>query len=244
VQLADAGAAGCTYARPLHAMRRALDANPANAGFLRRDAFLVVVLLTNDDDCSFGNSSYTGGELDRSRCTNAGGLVPVDQYVAFLRALKDDPNQVVVVGAFAPPGGPACADTRPATRLAAFLDGFPNRAASASICEPDFSAPLGLAGQLTRSSLGLPCFSAPPLDVDPVAEGRQVDCAAWYRYGDRGAVVEELIPTCRGDELFPCWQLRPEPQCLGSGDSPELRDRPRGGFDPPFARAIFECVTR
>ncbi|MBZ0234205.1 MAG: hypothetical protein K8M05_17885 [Deltaproteobacteria bacterium] len=44
---------GCGFEQPLEAMRRALDGRyPEHAGFLRQDALLVVVMLTDEDDCS------------------------------------------------------------------------------------------------------------------------------------------------------------------------------------------------
>jgi hypothetical protein len=51
------GASGCGFAQPLAAVARALgaDGQPApaqNAGFLRDDADLAIILLTNQDDCS------------------------------------------------------------------------------------------------------------------------------------------------------------------------------------------------
>ncbi len=245
--LADVGAAGCTYARPLEAMRRALAGNPANAGFLRPDAYLAVVLITAGDDCSFGSAAFTGGVLDRSRCeADPGGLVGLDAYVAFLRSLKDDPSQVLLVGGFAPAGAPACADVRPAARLTALLDAFPERADVASICEPDFSEPMSLLAQLLKVQLGVPCLGARPLDVDPARDGLQASCAAWYSYGHRGELVQENIPACRGDELVPCWQLADDLlRCPDTGLAIDLRDRRRGNFEPGAdPRVIFECLTR
>jgi hypothetical protein len=50
---ASVGAASCGFEQPLEAMRRALDGRYADhAGFLRPDALLVVVVLTDEDDCS------------------------------------------------------------------------------------------------------------------------------------------------------------------------------------------------
>ncbi len=47
------GESGCGFEQPLQAMHRALDGTVAeNAGFLRDGALLVVVILTNEDDCS------------------------------------------------------------------------------------------------------------------------------------------------------------------------------------------------
>jgi hypothetical protein len=49
--IARLGADGCGYERPLEAMQRALT-HPDNAGFLREDALLAVVFITDEDDCS------------------------------------------------------------------------------------------------------------------------------------------------------------------------------------------------
>jgi len=51
--IARLGGDGCGFEQPLAAMRAALDGTVAkNAGFLRPDAFLAVVFLTDEDDCS------------------------------------------------------------------------------------------------------------------------------------------------------------------------------------------------
>jgi len=51
--IGDVSRDGCGFEQPLEAMRRALDgSNPENDGFLRDDAFLAVILVTDEDDCS------------------------------------------------------------------------------------------------------------------------------------------------------------------------------------------------
>jgi len=125
--IAELGSDGCQYTQPLEAMRRALDgSNPANAGFLRDDAFLMVVFVTDQDDCSASDTAIfdpdaTGlGAATSFRCFEHGvqcdpdtpqvagdkqSCVPradsafiadVDQYVDFLKGLKPDPNMVVL----------------------------------------------------------------------------------------------------------------------------------------------------
>ncbi len=75
--LARVGAAGCGFEQPLHAMRRALE-NPANAGFLRSDANLAVVIVADEDDCSMADVQLVGtdtarfGALQSFRCTRFG----------------------------------------------------------------------------------------------------------------------------------------------------------------------------
>jgi hypothetical protein len=53
--IARLGQAGCGFEQPFSSVRHALDpalAPPENLGFLRREAFLAVVMVTNEDDCS------------------------------------------------------------------------------------------------------------------------------------------------------------------------------------------------
>jgi len=51
--IAQLGTTGCGFEQPLESMQRALDgSNPSNAGFLRDDAMLAIVFITDEDDCS------------------------------------------------------------------------------------------------------------------------------------------------------------------------------------------------
>jgi hypothetical protein len=61
------GTTGCGFEQPLEAMRRALDgSNDGNDGFLRRDAMLLVVVVSDEDDCSaFDREMYDGTQDDR-----------------------------------------------------------------------------------------------------------------------------------------------------------------------------------
>lgn len=64
-QMARVGAGGCGYEQPLAAMKAALGPNPANDGFLRADASLAVVFLTDEDDCSLRSAEMLGPESPR-----------------------------------------------------------------------------------------------------------------------------------------------------------------------------------
>ncbi|MCG8421123.1 MAG: hypothetical protein MJE77_24650 [Proteobacteria bacterium] len=68
--IATLGTGGCGFEQPLEAMYRALNgSNPTNEGFLRDDAFLAVIIITDEDDCStennvmFDNSAAVEQEL-------------------------------------------------------------------------------------------------------------------------------------------------------------------------------------
>ncbi len=66
-----AGAGGCGFEQPLHAIRRGL-LHPANQGFIRADAHLGVFILADEDDCSF---------LDpKLLTTDTSGLGPLQSF--------------------------------------------------------------------------------------------------------------------------------------------------------------------
>ncbi len=93
-ELASLGSSGCGFEQPLEAMRRALDNHPMNAGFLRPEAALGIIVLVDEDDCSFvhastflGPDTTTLGPLQSFRCTrfgvqcDDGGATPDDLNV-------------------------------------------------------------------------------------------------------------------------------------------------------------------
>ena len=78
-QMAHAGAGGCGFEQHLEAVKQALDpSHTANAGFIRDDAFLAVIIIADEDDCSMAHSSLIAmsetplGPLQSFRCTRYG----------------------------------------------------------------------------------------------------------------------------------------------------------------------------
>lgn len=78
-QMARVGATGCGFEQHLHSMQRSLQNTTANPGFLRPDAFLAVIFIADEDDCSMQSASLlaagdTGplGPLQSFRCTQFG----------------------------------------------------------------------------------------------------------------------------------------------------------------------------
>lgn len=78
-----AGAGGCGFEQHLEAVKQALTAgtHPANDGFLRADAYLAVIIIADEDDCSLqdpglltSNESGALGALQSFRCTQFGIL--------------------------------------------------------------------------------------------------------------------------------------------------------------------------
>lgn len=81
-RLANVGANGCGIEQHLEALERATDGSqPLNAGFLRADAYLAVIVIADEDDCSLAHSSLfdslprndpTWGKVTNFRCTSQG----------------------------------------------------------------------------------------------------------------------------------------------------------------------------
>lgn len=63
--IAELGTSGCGFEQPLESMWRALDgSHPANDGFLRENAYLAVVFITDEDDCSAADSELFSAAQD------------------------------------------------------------------------------------------------------------------------------------------------------------------------------------
>jgi hypothetical protein len=123
--IAQLGTTGCGFEAPLEAMKRALDGSrPENAGFLRPDGDLAVIILTDEDDCSTDGpglfslppteagpgdfrctvqgydcdtpiSATSGGTYRNCHPRHGGYLKNTSAYVDFLHTIKD-PSQTMV----------------------------------------------------------------------------------------------------------------------------------------------------
>ncbi len=66
-RMANVGENGCGFEQPFEATRRALSGSIAeNEGFLREDALLVVVIVSDEDDCSTWNDGLYGDRYQNS----------------------------------------------------------------------------------------------------------------------------------------------------------------------------------
>lgn len=130
-RLVNVGDAGCGLEQHLAAVRRSL-VNPANAGFLRPDANLAVVILADEDDCSVRDPALFGsdpavGPLQSFRCFEHGVICdpdaprtpgakqgcrpregaplvePIAPLIDALLAAKPDPRQVMVAAVVGDP---------------------------------------------------------------------------------------------------------------------------------------------
>jgi hypothetical protein len=265
----------------LQSVRAALDPDlmpPENRDFLRDEAVLAIVLLTDEDDCSappdtslfdptqtlitdplgpmasyrcneFGH--LCGGQRPpRTPATNLqdchsaedGRLIRISELVAFFKALKANPNDVIVAAVTGPtiPYSvtvperirkgvlrnepevlPSCMSTNgtaaPAVRIHDFVSAFGDNGTFLSICSDDFSPVMARIGLQVAQRASLECLGAPIADTDPAAAGVQANCEVYDETSRGGATLRELIPACGGNTSPPCWRVTTSPKCMQSG---------------------------
>lgn len=297
--MAGLGINGCGFEQPLESIKRALDrSNPANSGFLRENAFLAVVIVSDEDDCSVSDTNMFDttqndisaplGPLSSFRCFEFGVacepddprtpgprqnclprddsqyMTPVQQYIDFLKGVKQDPNQIIVAGIIGNPTpvtvgidsennipklAPSCTsasgEAAPAVRLQTFLDGFPQRNTVTTICNDNLTDALVQIAELLKKVVGNPCLEG-DIDTDPEAAGVQYDCQVMdVRYPGTDDETQSVIPNCTtSGGAQPCWRIEPNPsQCAGTPSEMELLiDRP-GDNVPTGTHVQARCVV-
>lgn len=192
--------------QPLAAVRRVLEENPD--AFLRPNAYLGIVIISASDDAS----------PDR-----------VTDYAAWLKSVKPDPNNIVVIGITA----------SPSARLDELFAQFPYRAYVGSITDGDYLAPFMNLRLLIRTIIPGLCMHVSDVDLD--TPGAQYDCTVttWIRGSP------QVLPPCKlaGDQL--CWSLIDSSQECG----PEIGFTPVKPYMPPYRFFTFvppfrmECVV-
>ena len=229
-QMANVGTGGCAYTRPLEATRRALTPNPGAPGFHRDNAYLAVFHISAGDDCSFADSTFLAGATtaDTSRCQSASGLIDVATFAAHLKLVKTDPSKVLVAE--------VTAGSSP--RLHAFAEAFPNRRSETTLDDADPAQAFLLIGQLLKHVLGIPCWSAPLADLDPVAPGLQAECT-----GQLHTASEEVaMKACAPGLTTPCYRIiEAEQTCVETALSTSLEHVE--GYRASNAYATIECLV-
>jgi hypothetical protein len=257
--IARLGIDGCGFEQPLESMRRSLDGrNAQNAGFERDDAFLAVIIIADEDDCSTDNTQMFDtsqnsiddplGPLSSFRCfefgvvcnpdnpRNTGNksecvprddsqyMFPVQEYIDFLKDLKEDPNLIIVAGIIgntdpvvvgadmngSPKLEPSCQSAAgtadPGIRLRHFLEAFPQRNTITTICNEDLSDALTVIAELLRSVIGSPCLEG-AIKQDPL------ECqVSDVRFPNTDRQEETILAKCNNADgeaatNQPCWLI-------------------------------------
>lgn len=165
--LANVGTGGPGAEMPLLGLEWSLNqrvADGTNAGFLREDALLAIVMITDQDDCSRNDDGFT---IDGSQPTcfdpNDSNILPLSHYLSFLDNLKGARGRwatAVIAG----PGPGSCSsafgDAAEAVRMKDFVTQTGTNAVLSSMCSGDLTSALGDAiNQFTEA-----CESFPPIE--------------------------------------------------------------------------------
>jgi hypothetical protein len=173
----------CQSNEPLKALELAMTSPLAeewNAGFLRDDGLLVVVIFSGRDDCSVRDDRfYSDPELQSPGCVNSGpSLFDVGEFAVWLDGLR--PGGRVLVGLWGGRDGtpriildpwgaqivePLCsrgmAEANMSPRLHRLLSAFGDRAVFGDWCEEEVGDFMRRVGTLVENNLPAECWPGP-----------------------------------------------------------------------------------
>jgi len=217
--LADLGADDCGPVQPLAAAVTLLTGPPLAGweGFLRPDAYLLVVIVTASDDAS----------------GPPGAPTPVLDIAASLKALKADSSQVLV-SVVGPDG--CGASVQPYARLTEFVNQFGANGIAVGLCSNALAVALDRVLSYTNESLQPPCVQN-VRDTDPTQPGLQASCSVLdYATDQNGNGTIVAIPGCDVSGP-PCWHFTPNGAC-----DYFLIDRAPDWCDEAPTHVTVECV--
>jgi hypothetical protein len=139
-------------------------ADGTNAGFLREDALLAIVILTDENDCSRPDDNFTLDLLNPAMdpCNpSQPQLVPPAHYVDFLDQLKGERGRWAVAVIAGPTAcSSAFGDAAEATRLKDFVSETGQNAIFSSICTGNLATAISDALDTFQAA----CDDFPPID--------------------------------------------------------------------------------
>lgn len=158
--LAKAGTGGASIEMPLEATKLALVdriADGTNAGFLRPDALLAVVILTDEDDCSRTDNNFT---VANDVCETMDNVRPVAEYKTVLdTAAQGEGRWATAVIAGDKECTSSFGDAIEAKRLKEFVSLAGKNGTFSSICEGDLTSALEKA----LDTFDAACKTLPPV---------------------------------------------------------------------------------
>jgi hypothetical protein len=182
--LGDLGTTDCAPAQPLAAAvdRLATPPRPGWEGFLRPEAYLMIVVIAASDDAS---------------------AQPAIDVAKLIKSSKADPSQVVV-SAIMPK---SCATGDP-VRLTEFVNQFGANGLLLDLCAGQFAPALQRITETINDSLQPPCVRY-VRDTDLDTPGLQADCVFEdHPRAPDGSWTTATLPNC-DDSAPPCWRFVP-----------------------------------
>ncbi|MBX3225620.1 MAG: hypothetical protein KF795_34260, partial [Labilithrix sp.] len=160
--LAQVGTGGPSIEMPLEATKLALNdrmSDGTNAGFLRDDALLAIVVLTDEDDCSRQDNDFT---IQNDVCKTMPGVKPIADY----KQMLDNVAKGAGRWATAVIAGPTACESSfgkasEAARLQEFVSMAGKNGTFSSICDGDLSDALEKA----LDTFDAACKTLPPSSV-------------------------------------------------------------------------------
>ncbi len=165
----------------------------SNAGFLRDDAFLLVIFLTDEEDCSNLPGVRVNSEADCYVAETASTMVPVQGIFDSLVELKGAPDRILIAGIIgdddrlprqtraeydqAGGGRVSCSSqlseafAYDGERYRELIELAGGRGVEESICQGSFAGALANIGQILRQNLGVNCLNQEPRTCE-----RDSDC--------------------------------------------------------------------
>lgn len=157
---AEVGTDGPNDEMPLSVIKMAFDdriTDGTNASFRREDALLAIVILTDENDCSYETSVHLG--FLESLCES--NMEPVSTYVEFLDTFTGDRGRWATAVIAGPNNcSSEFGDAERATRLQEFVNLTGQNAVFSSICEGDLT--IGL--QAALDTFDQACDMFPPIE--------------------------------------------------------------------------------
>ncbi len=187
------------FERGLDTMRQALSVSSLdtiNSGFRRDDAWLAIIFVTDENDCSHGGALEL---IQNAECEwLRDDLVPVSTFVDFVKTVQGtaDGDRLLVAGIIGPDNGvrperpdepqPSCSNSERGTafsgyRYADFINSFGDRGIGADICHDSFQVALDQITRVIRANLATKCLRRRP----PTCE-IDLDCSTGETCEDRG----------------------------------------------------------
>jgi hypothetical protein len=135
----------------------------------------------------------------------------------------------------------ASGDADPGIRIQSFLDSFPNRNTSTTICDDDLSDALTVIADLLAKVLGNPC-----IEGDLVLTDGQPTCTvADVRFLNQDGQEESIIPLCNAERNnLPCYHFDIDTVQCAATDTQLTLVIERGAAEVPSQTTVVaRCVA-
>lgn len=163
--IATVGTEGDGFEKGLMSAQMAME---NNYGFLREEAHLAVIFLSDENDCS---DNYALPRTNGYECEwRSDELVPVRDYADFFKGLKENPSKIVAAGIIASDDGiryeepdpvqPTCSvegqgDAFSGYRYQEFIELFGDNGIYENICQPEYDESLIRIADKVLWSMGI-----------------------------------------------------------------------------------------